>query len=319
MNDPTKTDVDIHDQKQWCIDLHRSVGSWAEVAKRTGVPQGTISQFCSAKGYAGDNQKVANKIYQYRQMLAAQAQIEVDMPERPEYFRTETSDQLTHMLTYAQRFGRIVCAALAPGNSKTETARQYRACFPNVFLVTLTPSTAGLGPMLTELLTEMGERDAKGWPRKLSQRIRERASALRNPLIIIDEAQHAESDTLEEIRSWNDKVGVGVALFGNAGLLQTLEGGSRQTSFAQLFSRLGLRLERQRPLGADIDALANAWSIHDDQVRELLHKICSMPGGLRNGTHALELAFMICGSQGEMIAPSHLSDAWTQLSTRRVL
>lgn len=318
MNDPTTIAVDIDEQRNWILDLWKSLGSWAEVAKRTGVPQGTISQF--AKGtYGGVDQNVADQIYRYRQMLAAQQQIEVDMPERPAYFETETSGQLTHMLTYAQRFGRVVCAALGPGNSKTETALHYKACYPNVFHTTLTPSTAGVNNMQIELLAAMGERDSKGTPQKLSQRIKDRVRDLRNALIIVDEAQHASEKTLEEIRSWNDQVGVGIALFGNAGVLQRLEGGSRNVNFAQLFSRIGLRLERQLPLAGDVDAMAIAWGIHAEDVKLVLRKICATPGGLRNGTHALELAWMVAGSQGQPLAAGHLSDAWAQLSARRVL
>ena len=319
MNDPSKTPVDIEEQKNWVIDLHRSLGSWAEVAKRVGVPAGTISQFASEKGYGGDNEKIAHKIIRYRQLLAAQAQIEVDMPTRPEYFETETSAQLTHMLTYAQRFGRIVVGALGPGNSKTETSKAYMAGFPNVFHIELSPSSSGVNNMQIEMLKAMGETDIKGTPQALSARIKDRVKSLANALLIIDEAQHASVKTIEEIRSWNDQVGVGIALFGNAGLLQTLEGGSRQASFAQLFSRIGLRLERALPLGADVDSLAHGWSIHDDAIKAVLRKICGTIGGLRNGTHALELAWMIASSNGRMLEAGDLSDAWAQLSSRRVL
>lgn len=315
MNDPAKTVIDIEEQRAWLNDLHKQLGSWSEVAKRTGIPAGTISQFGAGK-YSGDNTKVAEKIIRYRQTLAAHRSIVVDMPERPDFFETPTSSQLTHMLTFAQRFGRIVVAAMGPGLGKSATARHYKACFSNVFVATMKPSTAGVNNMQIAILKAMGDPDARGTPQKLSDQIIDRAKNLRGALIVIDEAQHLSEKALDEIRGWNDEAGVGIALFGNAGVLQRLEGGNRRINFAQLFSRIGLRLQQAHPLEGDVDALAEAWSIYDDKLIAALKGICLRPGGLRNGTHVLEVASMIAASQGEPLTEGHIGDAWLQLSSR---
>lgn len=318
MNDPAATPVDVLEQKNWLIDYHRKLGSWAQVAKRINLPQGTISQFGSAKGYAGDEQKIAEAIFRFRQMLAQQSAIEVEAPVRPGYFETETSRELTQMLNWSQR-GKIVVAALGPGLGKTMTARNFQACVANVFVTTLTPATAGVNTMQIEVLDALGEKNAVGTPQKLSRRIRERVENLSNPCIVIDEAQHASEKALEEIRSWHDATGVGIALLGNLGVMQRLEGGSRSAAFAQLYSRVSLKLLRNLPLRGDIDRLAEAWSVFDDEVVAFLAKICLTPGGLRNGTHALELASMIAASDRKVLELGHLQDAWAQLSSRAVL
>ncbi len=320
MNDPSATPVDIEEQRNWTIDLHRQLGSWAEVAKRTGVKQGTISQFGSAKGYGGDEQKVAEAVFRYRQYIATQASIEIDLPEKPGYFETETSRQLCHMLSWAQR-GKVVAAAMGPGTSKTSAATHYAACYPNVFITTLAPSSAGVNNMQIKLLAQLGEKNAVGTPQKLSDRIMERARGLANPLFIFDEVQHASEKTLEEIRSWNDEPGVnvGIAFFGNIKVMQRLEGGSRAEAFAQLFSRVSLRLIRSLPLNGDIEAMAEAWQIYDEAIVAVLRKICLTPGGLRNGSHALELASMIAASERQPLSVGNLQDAWAQLSSRVVL
>ncbi len=319
MNDPATQPIDVEEQRNWLIDFRQSASlSWSEVSKRINVPTGTLSQFGSEKGYAGDEGKIAQKVYQYRQLIAAQAALDSETPEAPGFFETQTSTQLGHVLAMAQR-GRIVVAALGPGLGKTMTARHYQACFPNVFLCTMTPSTAGVNNMQIEVLEAMGEREPAGTPQKLTRRIRERVRNMRNPLLILDEAQHLSEKALEEIRSWNDSEGLGIALFGNESVLQRLEGGNRRAAFAQLFSRVSLRVVRSHPLRADIDALAHAWKIFDDQAAAYLQKICMTPGGLRSGSMALELGWMLAASEGQPLGLGHLQDAWAQLSNSKVL
>ncbi|MBB3858905.1 hypothetical protein GGQ88_000145 [Novosphingobium hassiacum] len=318
MNDPTNAPIDIEEMRQWLID-HRasSQQSWSEMAKRIDIPSGTLSQFGSIKGYAGDERKLAEKVYRYRQLLSEQAKIDIEAPELPEYFATPTSDQITSLLTWAQR-GRIVVIATGAGLGKTKTAEAYKACFPNVFMATMSPSTAGVNNMQIEVLEAMGERDAVGTPQKLSRRIRDRVKNMSKPLIVIDEAQHVSEKAIEEIRSWHDATGVGIALLGNIKVMQQLEGGSRSAAFAQLYSRVSMRLIRPLPLQADADALAEAWKVEDDAAQAYLRKIVMMPGGLRGGTMALELAWMIAASERQPLAKEHLQDAWAQLSQRAV-
>ena len=319
MNDPATQPIDTEEQRKWLIDFRTQQGlSWTEVSKRIGVPAGTLSQFGSEKGYNGDELKLAGKVFQYRQLIAAQAAIDIEAPEAPGFFETQTSKQLGHVLAMAQR-GRIVVAALGPGLGKTMTAKHYAACFPNVFHCTMTPSTAGVNNMQIEVLEAMGERDPVGTPQKLTRRIRERVRNMRNPLLILDEAQHLSEKALEEIRGWNDAEGLGIALFGNESVLQRLEGGNRRAAFAQLFSRVSLRVVRSQPLRADIDALATAWKLSDDEASSYLHRICMTPGGLRSGSMALELAWMLAASEGQPLNLGHLQDAWAQLSNSKVL
>lgn len=317
MNDPTNQPIDIDEQKAWLRDLRASTGdSWAKIGARMGIPGGTLSQF-GGSGYAGDNQTLAEKVYRYRQTLMQQASLAIEAPDLPDFFQTETTVQLCNLLSWGQR-GRVVVAAMGPGNSKTQSAKFFRSCFSNVFLATMTPSTAGVMNMQKEVLEAMGETETVGSPQELSRRIRAKVKDLKNPLIILDEAQHLTQKALEEARSWNDLVGVGLALFGNIGVMNTLEGGSRKSSFAQLFSRVSLKIVRAAPLQADADALAIAWKVTGDAEMAHIRKVAMMPGGLRGATMMLELAWMLAASEGRPVAVDHLQDAWAQLSTRAI-
>jgi hypothetical protein len=219
------------------------------------------------------------------------------------------------MLNYAQG-GRIAVAALGAGLGKTTTAEHYAACYPNVFLATMTPSTAGVNNMQIEILEALGERDAVGTPQKLTRRIKERLKD-RNALLIIDEAQH-----LRKRRS--RKSGAGTTARGWASpcsatkACSSFGGGSRSAVYAQLFSRIGLRLVRAVPTAADVDALCDAWSIFTDNQRAFLRRIGQMPGGLRGATFVIELAQMMAGAERQDLQLSHLQDAWAQLSSRQV-
>lgn len=318
MNDPSHQPLDVDEQRAWLID-HKAAtsASWSELAKRLDIPSGTLSQFGSPQGYRGDEGRLAGKVFQYRQLLASQADIEIEAPVVPGYFMTNTGQQLIQLLRWSQR-GRVVVAALGPGNSKTSTAKHFAACYPNVFIATMTPSTAGVNTMQVEVLDALGERNAVGTPQRLSRQIKERVRDMANPVILIDEAQHLTEKAIEEIRSWHDNTGVGIALFGNESVIQRLEGGNRRAAFAQLYSRVSLRVVRSVPLQGDVDKMAEAWGIHDEKTTLYLRKISMLPGGLRNGTMALELASMTAASEGRAVAPEHLQDAWAMLSSRAV-
>ncbi|GAM04833.1 AAA family ATPase [Novosphingobium sp. MBES04] len=322
MNETANLPIDIEEQRNWIIDFRKGNAlSWAEVAKRTGIPQGTLSQFGSDRGYAGDEQKVADKVYLYRQLLASQAALDMEAPEVPGYFECETSLHLVSMLRWAQggrMGGRVVVAATGPGTCKSSSATHYASSFPNVFYVLMAPSNAGVNNMQQEVAVALGLGEVVGTPQKLTRMICDRLRNLGNPLLIFDEAQHMSAASLEEIRGWHDRIGVGLALFGNIGVMQRLEGTSRKADFAQLFSRVGMRLIRMLPLQADMDALAQAWNIHGPREIAQIRKVASLPGGLRNATKMLELGAMMAASENAPLAADHMQDAWAQLSSRAV-
>jgi DNA transposition AAA+ family ATPase len=185
-------------------------------------------------------------------------------------------------------------------------------------MATISASTADMTGVQQEVLAAMGMPDAKGTARKLSYQIKDRVRDLTKPLIILDEAQHMTSKAIEEARSWHDATGVGVALFGNIGVLNRIDGTGRDSAFAQLASRVAMRLVRQQPLTADADALAMAWQVYGDPEVMQIRKVAMLPGGLRNATMMLELGTMIASAEGKVLALDHLQDAWSQLSSKAI-
>jgi len=316
MNNPSDQPIDEVEQRVWLAEHKAITGlSWTDLSKRTGIATGTISQF-GVGTYKGDNVGLARKIFQYRQHLISQAEIEIEAPKIPGYFDTPTSRQIMTALRLAQR-GRIVVVATGPGTGKTVTTREYRERVSNVWQATISPSCASVVSMQVEVLAALGERDAMGTPQRLSRRIKERVRET-GGLIAIDEAQHLTERSIEEIRSWHDATGIGIALLGNETVLSRIEGGSRKAAYAQLYSRVGFKMVQNLPTSGDAEALADAWNITDDKQIAFITKVAAKPGGLRGCTFMLELAAMLAAGEARRTRLSDLQDAWTQLSSRPV-
>lgn len=314
MNDPTAQPIDIEEQRVWLTEHRNSTGfTWSELAKRTGVKTGTLSQFGGQKGYAGDEQKIAEAVFRYRQELNMQASFSGDLPQIPGYFETRSSRELTNLLHWGKR-GRIVCGATGSGIGKSETSKHFRACFPNVYLAEMSKSSGGLNTMQIALLRAMGVPAPKGTPLALTHQICDIVRSANQPLIIIDEAQHLSENAIEEIRHWNDVTGVGIAFLGNIKLLRRFDGGTGEDAFAQLSSRIRLRFERAIPLREDAVALAEAWQIFDEELTKQIISVSLRPGGLRNATNCLEVATMMAALECRPLQVDDLQSAWAQIS-----
>jgi DNA transposition AAA+ family ATPase len=315
MNNPEAAPIDVKEQRDWLIE-HKNVtgASWTQLAAQTGIASGTLSVFGTGK-YAGDNDRLARDILRFRQHLSTQRELAMEAPEVPEFIETPTARQLQSLLAWAQR-GRMVVAVTGPGCGKTKSLRNYREAMSNVWLATMRPSCSGVNSMAIEVLTALGERSQRGTTQALSSRIRER---LRNTggLLAFDEAQELSERSFNEIRSWHDDTGVGIAFFGNEDVISRIEGGGRRrASFAQLSSRIGMRLVRNLPLIDDAKAIAEAWDVHDEKQVAFIVKKSQQPGGLRTVTMMLELATMVATSEKRPRELSHFSEAWAQLVSR---
>jgi hypothetical protein len=306
----------IAEQIEWLNQHKAETGaSYTQLATWTGIAHGTLSNLLGAKGYAGDRKRYADMIAAYRQTLASQASLVADLPEKPGYFATPTSQAVTEFLQWAQR-GRLVLIVTGAGLGKTETARNFLRDNHNSFMATMTASTSGIMPMQQRVLRSLGEKQAIGSPAHLSELICDKVRNLRHAVIIIDEAQHLSIKALEEIRSWHDETGVGIALMGNERVQQSIYGIARAADFAQIFSRIGLNLTRPMAVEGDAEALAAAWGITDKAMVAFVAQMASKPGALRGATFAIEVAHMLALAQGVKVNLQHLKLAWAQ-NTRK--
>ena len=311
----------IQDQRDW-LNEHKKVRglSWAQLSSLIGRPGSTLSVFSSGKynggPAAGGNGEIAKLIYRYRQTLSRQAELKVEAPEIPGFFKTRTASEVMHLLAWAQR-GRMTLWAGGPGTGKSSAAKEYAEQASNVWYVELLKSTASISALCNEVLAAMRDFTGPTGTARLSAYVMGKMRDTQG-LLILDDAQHLNIDQIEEVRGWFDRTGVGIAFLGNEQVVSRMEGGARKAEFAQLYSRVGLRMIRSLPLRDDVDALATAWGVEDGDVLAMLQKIGSRPGGLRSCTYAMELASMLARGENSEVELRHLERAWSQLSTHPV-
>lgn len=323
MSDQTTptADVDIEENRAWLKSYRANTGlSWKELAKRTGVAYGTLSQFGSDKGYSGNETPLAEAIARYRQLIATQSVMDIDAPIEPGYFDTQTSEELMTLFSWCQR-GEMGYAALSSGLGKSTAAYEFKARYPNVTIATMSPSCASLHSMLVTILEEMGEANASGTPKKLSLMIRERFARQRNPLLILDEAQEMTVKAIEEVRSWHDvleKRGLplGIVFLGDKRLAQLIQNGTGKNDLPQLRRRM-MPLVRLKSYSSDITALAAAWNVVADNAVAELHRIAEI-GGIGLGSKCLKLGTIFAAARKEALGVDHLQEAVQQLAPRGV-
>lgn len=321
VNDIETTPEFIQDQRDWLNSHKLDTGfSWTRLEGPINRAGSTLSAFAGGtynkSKYEGGNEKIALDVYRYRQTLVAQAQLRTEAPDIPNYFETRTSKELMNLLTWAQR-GRIAVCATSPGLGKTETLKEYRDRASNVVIITCRPSLKTVTGLCMAVLHQLGTKNARGSAERLSQWVMSEIKGTRG-LLAFDDAQHLTTEQIEEIRGWYDQTGHGIALFGNNDVISRMEGGTRAAHFAQLYSRVGMKVIRAHPLEEDVEALAGAWAVEDDDIVALLKDIARKPGGLRSCTFAMEVANLVANSNSEPLSRKHLAQAWAQLSSRPV-
>lgn len=285
--------------------------SWPQIGKQTHVAASTLSLFATGK-YSGNNETIAVKVLAYRTRLTSQAEIAAGAPTVPAWYDTPTALRLMSLLRWAQS-GEIVLIVTAPGIGKTRVAERFTAQDPNVWLATMSPSTAGVATMLIEIAEAIGLGVIKGSPQQLSRKIREHVRG-KNGLLIIDEGQELTDKAINELRGLHDRTGVGIAMFGNQNVVGQIDG--RKSALAQISSRFSIRHEQLAAEPGDIDALLDAWRIEDPEQRAFLAKVGALPGALREMTHTIKIAYMAADGAGRQLTLAHLRDALKQRSVK---
>ncbi len=310
--------IDVDEVRLWANgyrDMHQPPLSWAKFSAESGVPAGTLQPFCKGT-YQGDNERVARDLYRFRQAVDSRSARRLTIPTDPGYFETETSLRIRTLLSIAH-MGMITVAATGPGTGKTITIRDYADRAQPVWISTMKPSTRRLNPMVMEVLRALGVDYKSQWVQGASRTVMERLRG-RAGLLVIDEAQHLDVDSFEEIRSWHDETGVGVCLLGNEELLSRIETGRNRDAFGRLNRRIAQRHVQRLPLREDIDAFCAAWGLVDPAMHKFLEKIALTPGagGLGECKMIVQSGSMLAASEQRGLTLADLRDAQLTRATR---
>lgn len=258
-------------------DLLRRGHTQRQLANEVGTPQSVLSQWLQGKWQAAWN----TQHYKLRMWQQHRLEGQTLAPNEPVWVDTTTGQEIRNALTFAQLEPSISIVYGAAGVGKTTAIRRYQSEGRNVWSVTGSPTKRALEPALLAVAAALGLRGLNGGADQLSRDIAGRMYGSRG-LLIFDEAQHLFEPALEELRSIHDACGVGVCLAGNEQVYSNLTGGGhRGAAFAQLFSRVGLRLHLPAPTREDVDAVIDAWGVKGHQELQFLRMLGEAEGGLR--------------------------------------
>jgi len=283
-----------------------------QIAKFCQYSTGVISSWLKG-AYTGDNSAVEEKLLKWLSSRERNAKTAAAMPAAPAWIDTPTGRRIHAVLMFAQAAGDLGCIYGGAGLGKTTALHAYAAASPNVWVSTMSPAHGGVSSALEEIAETIGLRGIPGRAARLQRELVNRLSNT-GGLLIVDEAQHLNMRSLEAIRAIHDATGVGLVLCGNEAVFARLTGGSREATFAQLFSRLGKRLRLTKAAPGDVDAMADAFGVMGTAERRFLAGIASKPGALRGVVKTLRLASVFAAGKGEALTVEHLNAAWHDLA-----
>jgi DNA transposition AAA+ family ATPase len=285
-----------------------------EASAESGIAYGSLTPFLGGT-YAGDASRVAEKAERW---LVARARREAKRPRMPtqSYIETTTSRAVHDALAHAQDVPDMVVITGPPGTGKTTSVCEYTRRNPNVHKLVAEPSLSTVRVLLQALAAVLGTYD-QGSQHRISRAIASRLTGT-GALLIVDEAQHLTSAMLDQLRAFHDQCGIGIALVGNEAVIGRLEGGKRSAEYAQLFSRVGLRVKvgrRKRDVLADVTPLLDAWQVPEGATREKLRAIATYPGALRGMRKSWTIAQMLARAEEREVEEQDIVLAWERLSS----
>jgi len=284
------------------------------VAQEMDVAYGTFSSWMGCT-YAGNTSKIARKAQIWIDAQGTKKQLRTALPRGPGFDETPTARRFISALETAQYEPCLALIAGDAGVGKTTALARYRDTNPNVWILTGEPCFA-TPRMLLDLLAEAVGITEKYSSQKVSSAIQRRIRGT-GGLIVVDEAQHLSSPSLDQMRTIYDLSGVGVALVGNQTVYARLEGRGREAQFAQLFSRVGLRVNCLRLRDDDISTVLDACNVTDAGERRVLTAIGKKAGALRNIAMTLRRAAMLAAD--DPVTADVLRRAWENISGTKLV
>ncbi len=277
----------------------------ADAAKQIGVGSSTLLAWLSGS-YAGNNARVAEQVRTWVRHQEEQTQHRAALPVLPDYIATPTAEAILAVARHAQVLPDIVLVTGGAGIGKTTALREYQRTHPQVWLHTAEPAAASVHAMLEGICDAMGV--SENAANRRSRSIVKKAQGS-GGLLIVDEGQHLSSAALDQLRTIHDLGRIGVVVAGNSEVFARIDGDSRRGLFAQFKSRVGMRINRNRPLNSDVNALLDAAGVTGNAERRLLHAVAAKPGALRGIAKTLRRAHMLAAASGGAITEAAIAQS----------
>lgn len=270
-------------------ELAAKLGSEKKAGARIGVPSSIISQL--RKGtYAGDTEKQFERLRVYFETKESAAETYTEV----EYAPTTISEVVYKTLENVKIKGGFAFVTGDAGIGKTKAIRKYIADNPlNSVMITINPCTKSTKAVLKLLALELGLPIAQSRD-DLWMTI---AAKLHDGMVIaVDEAQLLTYGSIETLRSFADYFSergqtLGVALVGNDGIREKIEGRSRE-QYRQVNNRAWQR-QQLRTLDVQYSDMEKLIPILGGKEQELtfLHKIAQTAEGVRGAVRLFGNAY----------------------------
>lgn len=284
-----------------------------QVAADSGIAYGSFTPFFGGT-YAGDASRVAEKVQAWLQAHERRAALRPALAMQT-FIATPGAADIHQALAHAQDVPDMVVVTGPPGTGKTTALCEYTRRNPNVWTLIAEPSLNSVRALLQGLAACVGTDDL-GSQHRIAREVSRRLAGTRG-LIIVDEAQHLSSQMLDQLRAFHDQCQIGIAMVGNEAVIGRLEGGRRSAEYAQLFSRVGLRIKvgrGRRQVLADVAPLLESWGVPEGDARKRLQAIATHPGALRAMRKAWVIAQMLACAEQREVTGDDIVHAWARLS-----
>ncbi|OLF81249.1 hypothetical protein AWH62_00820 [Maricaulis sp. W15] len=290
--------------------------SKAEISRKSGVAQGTLSQWMSGK-YAGSYAAVSSKIRNWLDQADAVEELAASVPTSPDFLDLNFAQSVMSTLSIAQVMPAMVMITADAGMGKTVAARRYVATRPNSFLVTMTPHTRSIHNMLAEIAAELGveEKSSGKLVRAIGKRI-ERVGD--GTLLVIDEAQNLSDEAIDQLRCFTDNYRCGIALVGNRETYGRFSSWGQGDKYGQLRRRVFRRIRRDKPSKEDLASFLTAWGVTDPKQVEFLTGVGLKPGALGQIDMTIKLARLTAEGRGRDVSLVDLKSAWANRDVETV-
>lgn len=285
--------------------------SQQDASRESGIPAGTLSSFLAGT-YAARQDRQAERVVRWLDTRAVRQQTQSLLPTVKSFVATPTAEAFMALFRNAQHMPDWSVVLGAPGVGKTSAACAYMRRTPNVWKITAHPCLSSPRAMLEEFGRAVGVWQP-GHLHKMQQHLVARLRGA-GALLMVDEAHFLTPMALEQLRSVHDQAEVGVVLLGNATVNARLEGDGRSVQYAQLTSRVGMRLSRSKPEAGDVDAMLDAHGIDGEAERKQLRQIARRPGALRVMIKAIRLGQLLAAQERVPLAVGHIRAAAERLA-----
>ncbi len=284
--------------------------SQSAAAKEIGISQSSLSQWLSDV-YQGSASRIAARMEKWLETRHERRLQATTLPALPAFAQTQVARRILSALSYAQSTADLAVIYGAAGVGKTMAAREYARRHSNVWLVTVTPATAALGAFLERIAVACGVRLSSRRCSVVETSIINRMTDS-GGLLIVDEANHLKTRTVEEARALYDASGVGLVLMGNEQVYSQMHRTAQAAAFAQLFSRVGKRVHLTGAAKSDAGVLLKKFgACTAADARAFLAEIAGQPGALRGMLQVARLGCVLAG--GREVGVEHLEQAYLNL------